>query len=146
MPRSAGIMSSAIDDIEGLLFGNTVNPAALHFNMSPLQQPIGSPTSPFGHSSYSGVDSTYYSEYVDEADDDYEWMNMLGQSMLGEPIDQSSPSAFSTGSGGISEVVLNESMWQANMNAHSNGIPFTEFRTPNYNDTPPPAGTIPCYH
>lgn len=138
MPRSAGIMSaSAFDDLEGFLFGNTVNPAALHFNMSPLQQPIGSPTSPFGHSSYSGVDSTYYS--VDDADDDFEWMNMLGQGMMGEPIDQSSPSAFSTGSGGaISEVMLNEPMWQTNMNAHNTGMPFSDFRTPNFNDTPPP--------
>lgn len=131
MPRSAGFPSSTFDDLEGFLFGNTVNPAALHFNMSPLQQPIGSPTSPFGP--YSGVDSTYYS--VDDADDEYEWMSMLGGNMMAEPVDQSSPSAFSTTSGGaISEVVqLNESMWQAQMNA-----PFSGFRTPNFNDTPPP--------
>lgn len=137
MPRSAGMLSSTFDDLEGFLFGNTVNPAALHFNMSPLDQPIGSPTSPFGHS-YSGVDSTYYS--VDDGDDDSEWMYMLGPGMMAEPAGQSSPSAFSTTSGGaISEVVLSEPIWQT----HHSGMPFPDFRTPNFNDTPPP-GTIPC--
>ena len=144
MPRSAGLMPSNLDDLEGMLFGNTVNPAALHFNMSPNQQPIGSPTSPFGPS-FSGVDSTYYS--VDDADDDFEWMSMLGANMMAEPLDQSSPSAFSTTSAsGISEVVLNEPIWQPNqMNAPStNAMPFSasDFRTPNFNDTPPP-GTVP---
>ena len=143
MPRSAGVLSSGYEDLEGFLFGNTVNPAALHFNMSPLQQPIGSPTSPFAHS-YSGVDSTYYS--VDDIDDDFDWMNMMGPNLLADPVDQSSPSAFSTASGGaVSEVVLSEPMWQTNqMGSHNNGI-FTEFRTPNFNDTPPP-GTVPYNH
>ena len=130
MPRSAGLITTTFDDLDGLLFGNTVNPAALHF--SPLQQPMGSPTSPFGH--YSGVDSTYYS--VDDADEDYEWMHMLGNGMPNEPIDQSSPSAFSTASGGpLSDAHHSESMWGPPSMNHN---PFTGFRTPNFNDTPPP--------
>ncbi|KAI5786265.1 putative C2H2 transcription factor [Pyronema domesticum] len=139
MPRSADMLSpTTFDDLEGFLFGNTVNPAALHFNMSPLQQPLGSPTSPFGP--YSGVDSTYYT--ADDAEEDFEWMNMFnGFTGIGEPVEQSSPSAFSTASGGaISELVqLAEPMWptQHHMNNNAN-IPFTDFRTPNFNDTPPP--------
>ncbi|KAI5806991.1 fungal-specific transcription factor domain-containing protein [Geopyxis carbonaria] len=133
MPRSAGILPSNFDDLEGFLFGNTVNPAALHFNMSP-QQPLGSPTSPFGPS-FSGVDSTYYC--VDDADDDFEWMNMMGGNMLPEPADKSSPSAFSTGSGGISEVVLNDPVWQSS-GPPSSSMFSTDFTTPNFHDTPPP--------
>lgn len=139
MPRSASHIPPGYDDLEGLLFGNTVNPAALHMNMSPLQQPIGSPTSPFGPP--FNVDSSYYT--VDDTDEDFNWMTMLGGSLTSEPLDQSSPSAFSTASAsGVSEdVIHNEPMWSsAQMNAPSHAISFppTEFRTTIFNDTPPP--------
>ncbi|KAL7269668.1 hypothetical protein RUND412_007654 [Rhizina undulata] len=135
MPRSATVIPSELD-LEGILFG-TVNPAALHLNMSPLQQPIGTPTSPFGPP-YSGVDSSYYSV---EEEDDYEWMNVLGGgSLMSEPLDQSSPSAFSTTSAsGISEVVLNENMWQGQMMNSNSSVTFS---TPNFNDSPPPPNTV----
>lgn len=146
MPRSASMLPSEFD-LEGLFFGHTtVNPAALHFNMSPLQQPIGTPTSPFG-SDFPSLNSSYYS--IDD-EDDYEWMNVLGggSSLLNEPVDQSSPSAFSTTSAsGISELMLNESVWGSGpIGINSGGSsmnysPSTDFTTPNFNDTPPP-GTV----
>lgn len=144
MPRSASMLPSEYD-LEGLLFGGTVNPAALHFNMSPLQQPIGTPTSPFGPP-FPGLDSSYYS--VDD-DDDYDWM-MAGGGLM-DPVDQSSPSAFSTTSAsGISEVVLNEnSGWgnsQMGMNSTSasamNYGSGNDFSCSSFHDTPPPPGTI----
>lgn len=145
MPRSASMLPSEFD-LEGLFFGHaTVNPAALHFNMSPLQQPIGTPTSPFGND-FPSLNSSYYS--IDD-EDDYEWMNVLGgNSLLNEPVDQSSPSAFSTTSAsGISELMLNESVWGSGpIGINSGGSsmnysPSTDFTTPNFNDTPPP-GTV----
>lgn len=140
MPRSAGI----VDDLEGFIFGNTINPAALHFNMSPLQAPIRSPSSPFGPP-YSGVDSTYYS--VDDNEDEFDWL-MLGSAMM-EPVDQSSPSAFSqTSASGLSEVVIEGPMWQSGaVNATNSAMAFSaaDFRTPNYDDTPS-SGTVPHYH
>lgn len=146
MPRSATILPSEFD-LEGLFFSHqTVNPAALHFNMSPLQQPIGTPTSPFGSDFPSINSSSYYS--IDD-EDDYEWMNVLGGgSLLNEPVDQSSPSAFSTTSAsGISELMLNDAVWGSGaigMNSTGSSMnysPSTDFTTPNFNDTPPP-GTV----
>ena len=151
MPRSAGMFSSSsssnYEDLEGFFLGNTINPTMLHFNMSSPHpsSSLTSPPSPFGQSR-SGVDSTYYS--VDDCDDDLEWMSLLGN-MMGDPVDQSSsPSAFSTASGGAaSEVVpFAESLWQT-----GSQMPFTDFRTPNFTDTPPP-GILPfpvplcCYY
>jgi len=144
MPRSASMLPSEYE-LDGLLFGGTVNPAALHFNMSPLQQPIGTPTSPFGPP-FPGLDSSYYIE----DDDDYEWMNPLGGSLM-DPVDQSSPSAFSTTSaGGISEVILNENPgWGGQMGMGAGSGNSINFNSPNdfsgsnfHHETPPPPGTI----
>lgn len=151
MPRSAGILpSTSLDDLEGFMFNNTVNPAALHFSMSPLQPPLHSPSSPF-NIPFSGVDSTYYT--VDDDDDqDLNWFSLLGNpAMMDQPVDQSSPSAFSqTSASGLSEVVIEgtAAVWQHQsgaVNGANHTMAFTDFRTPNYDDTPA-SGTVPHHY
>lgn len=146
MPRSAGILPSAsLENLEEYMFNNnTVNPAALHFSMSPLQPPLHSPSSPF-NIPFSGVDCTYYS-VEDDDDQDLNWFSLL--SGPDQPVDQSSPSAFSqTSASGLSEVVIDgAAVWHqtGNVNA-ANHTMFTDFRTPNYDDTPP-SGTVPHHY
>lgn len=136
VPRSAGLAN--FEDLDGFLLGTTINPAQLHFG-SPSMQQYGSPTSPFGP--YSGVDSTYYSVDDDEGDG-FDWMMTVP--IMPEPVDQSSPSAFSNGSGGGDGAVgLNDPVWNpSSMNGHGSSMPFSDFRTPNFSGTPPP-GTVP---
>ena len=141
MPRSADLIN--YDDLDYLV-GTTVTPAQLHFGVSSSMQQFGSPTSPFGPYS-TAADSTYY--LVDDEDDNnFDWM-MAGGSMMPDPIDQSSPGAFSNGSGGGdgTGVPLND-VWHSNsMNGNRNSVSFTEFRTPIYSGTPP-SGTVPYNH
>lgn len=115
----------------GELFFGTINPAALHYSYSPQQQPIGTPTSPFG--APYGLDSHYS---IDEYDDDgLEWMHGLNQSLE----EGGSPSAISTTSqSAVSEVMLDSTLWNSLGVNSSINYDFSQ----NFNDTPPPPGTV----
>lgn len=118
----------------GELFFGTINPAALHYSYSPQQQPLGTPKSPFG-GPYC-LDSHYS---IDEYDDDgFEWMHGLNQSLE----EGGSPSAISTTSqSAISEVMLDNSLWN-NLGVNASNMNYATDFSHNFNDTPPPPGTV----
>src|SRR5690606_7484062 len=95
--------------------------------------PLHTPTSPYGP---YALDSHYS---IDECDDDgFGWMGGL------EHLDdQGSPSAISTTSqSALSEALLNDpSIWNNALNLGAAAMNFNDF-THNYNDTPPPTGTV----
>lgn len=108
--RTAPVHGSFDLGIDGMLMGHgsTINPAQLHFAGSP--QGFGdSPSSPFGHQQYHGM--PHPDSMMDE-DMNFDWMNGFDAAVaLGNGndsvIDESSPSAMSTGSqSGISEAML----------------------------------------
>ncbi|KAF8454373.1 fungal-specific transcription factor domain-containing protein, partial [Terfezia claveryi] len=117
----------------GELFFGTINPAALHYSYSPQQQPLGTPTSPFG--APYGMDSHYS---IDEYDDDgFEWMHGLNQSL----DEGGSPSAISTTSqSAISEAMLESSLWN-NLGVNGSTMNYATDFSQNF-DTPPPPGTV----
>ena len=117
--------------VPGDFYFGTINPAALHYSYSPQQQPIGTPTSPFG--APYGLDSHYS---IDEYDDDgFEWIGM-NQSLE----EGGSPSAISTTSqSAISEVMLdNTNLWSIGASNMNYPADFSA----NFNETPPPPGTV----
>ncbi|EPS32920.1 hypothetical protein PDE_07881 [Penicillium oxalicum 114-2] len=108
--RTAPVYGSFDLGIDGMLMGHgsTINPAQLHFAGSP--QGFGdSPSSPFGHPQNQGL--THPDSMMDE-EINFDWMNGFDAAVaLGNGnesvIDESSPSAMSTGSqSGISEAML----------------------------------------
>ncbi|KAJ5690719.1 hypothetical protein N7462_005111 [Penicillium macrosclerotiorum] len=108
--RTAPVYGSFDMGIDGMLMGHgsTINPAQLHFAGSP--QGFGdSPSSPFGHTTHGLHPAT--DPMMDE-DMNFDWMNGFDAAVaLGNGndsvIDESSPSAMSTGSqSGISEAML----------------------------------------
>ncbi|KAJ5953279.1 Zinc finger C2H2 [Penicillium verhagenii] len=108
--RTAPVYGSFDLGIDGMLMGHgsTINPAQLHFAGSP--QGFGdSPSSPFGHHPH-GMHSATDPMMDDEMN--FDWMNGFDAAVaLGNGndsvIDESSPSAMSTGSqSGISEAML----------------------------------------
>lgn len=106
--RTAPVYGSFDLGIDGMLMGHgsTINPAQLHFAGSP--QGFGdSPSSPFGHQ-HQGM--AHPDSMMDE-EMNFDWMNGFDAVALGNGndsvIDESSPSAMSTGSqSGISEAML----------------------------------------
>ncbi|KAJ5672038.1 Zinc finger C2H2 [Penicillium longicatenatum] len=109
--RTAPVYGSFDLGIDGMLMGHgsTINPAQLHFAGSP--QGFGdSPSSPFGHHPH-GMHSATTDPMMDE-EMNFDWMNGFDTAVaLGNGndsvIDESSPSAMSTGSqSGISEAML----------------------------------------
>ncbi|KAJ5525291.1 Zinc finger C2H2 [Penicillium frequentans] len=108
--RTAPVYGSFDLGIDGMLMGHgsTINPAQLHFAGSP--QGFGdSPSSPFGHHPHGMHPAT--DPMMDE-EMNFDWMNGFDTAVaLGNGndsvIDESSPSAMSTGSqSGISEAML----------------------------------------
>ncbi|KAJ5712590.1 Transcription factor [Penicillium malachiteum] len=108
--RTAPVYGSFDMGIDGMLMGHgsTINPAQLHFAGSP--QGFGdSPSSPFGHNPHSLHSAT---DPMMDDDMNFDWMNGFDAAVaLGNGndsvIDESSPSAMSTGSqSGISEAML----------------------------------------
>ncbi|KAJ5194698.1 uncharacterized protein N7498_008136 [Penicillium cinerascens] len=108
--RTAPVYGSFDMGIDGMLMGHgsTINPAQLHFAGSP--QGFGdTPTSPFGHNHHGMHPAT--DPMMDE-EMNFDWMNGFDAAVaLGNGndsvIDESSPSAMSTGSqSGISEAML----------------------------------------
>ncbi|KAJ5127893.1 hypothetical protein N7448_008672 [Penicillium atrosanguineum] len=108
--RTAPVYGSFDMGIDGMLMGHgsTINPAQLHFAGSP--QGFGdTPTSPFGHNPHGMHPAT--DPMMDE-EMNFDWMNGFDAAVaLGNGndsvIDESSPSAMSTGSqSGISEAML----------------------------------------
>ncbi|OOQ88509.1 putative C2H2 transcription factor (AmdX) [Penicillium brasilianum] len=107
--RTAPVYGSFDLGIDGMLMGHgsTINPAQLHFAGSP--QGFGdSPSSPFGHQHHV---MPHPDPMMDE-EMNFDWMNGFDAAVaLGNGndsvIDESSPSAMSTGSqSGISEAML----------------------------------------
>ncbi|OQE27668.1 hypothetical protein PENSTE_c004G07922 [Penicillium steckii] len=108
--RTAPVYGSFDMGIDGMLMGHgsTINPAQLHFAGSP--QGFGdTPSSPFGHNAHGMQHPT---DPMMEEDMNFDWMNGFDAAVaLGNGndsvIDESSPSAMSTGSqSGISEAML----------------------------------------
>lgn len=108
--RTAPVYGSFDLGIDGMLMGHgsTINPAQLHFAGSP--QGFGdSPSSPFGQNAHGMHPAT--DPMMDE-EMNFDWMNGFDAAVaLGNGndsvIDESSPSAMSTGSqSGISEAML----------------------------------------
>ncbi|KAJ5647780.1 Zinc fingerC2H2 [Penicillium lividum] len=108
--RTAPVYGSFDLGIDGMLMGHgsTINPAQLHFAGSP--QGFGdSPSSPFGHHPHGMHPAT---DHMMDDEMNFDWMNGFDTAVaLGNGndsvIDESSPSAMSTGSqSGISEAML----------------------------------------
>lgn len=108
--RTAPVYGSFDMGIDGMLMGHgsTINPAQLHFAGSP-QGFSDSPSSPFGHNAHGMHPGT---DPMMEEEMNFDWMNGFDAAVaLGNGndsvIDESSPSAMSTGSqSGISEAML----------------------------------------
>ncbi|KAG2010869.1 hypothetical protein GB937_007412 [Aspergillus fischeri] len=137
--------------------GTTINPAQLHFGGSPQGYGNDSPSSPFSHGSHQVQPPT---DPMLEEDFSFDWMNGFDPSMpsLGQSndsaIDESSPSAMSTGSqSGISEAVMDgtnrfsisSSGWHNPFPPHSAG-PTNQFAmdysSPTLNDLGIPPETV----
>ncbi|KAL1999948.1 hypothetical protein VTN02DRAFT_3751 [Thermoascus thermophilus] len=117
--------------------GSTINPAQLHFTGSPNTFGNDSQSSPFNQG-FHGMPSV--TDPMMEDDMNFDWINGFDTTgPLGNPsesaIDESSPSAMSTGSqSGISEAMLDGSShlsmsssgWQNPFAAHS-AAPSTQF-------------------
>ncbi|CAL5873179.1 uncharacterized protein PFLUO_LOCUS7448 [Penicillium psychrofluorescens] len=109
--RTAPVYGSFDMGMDGMLMGHgsTINPAQLHFAGSPQGFGNDSPTSPFGHHAHGMHPAT---DHMMDEEMHYDWMNGLDAAMaLGNGndsvIDESSPSAMSTGSqSGVSEAML----------------------------------------
>ncbi|KAJ5770197.1 uncharacterized protein N7511_002248 [Penicillium nucicola] len=108
--RTAPVYGSFDAGIDGMLMGHgsTINPAQLHFAGSPHGF-NDSPSSPFGH--YAHGMPAPADNMMDE-EMNFDWMNGFDAGMVmsngnDSVIDESSPSAMSTGSqSGISEAML----------------------------------------
>jgi hypothetical protein len=91
--------------------GSTINPAQLHFGGSPQTYGNDSPSSPYAH----GAHHMPPADGMMEDDFSFDWMNTFDPAMpMGKSadsaIDESSPSAMSTGSqSGISEAMMDGS-------------------------------------
>ncbi|KAJ5611188.1 hypothetical protein N7510_007907 [Penicillium lagena] len=131
--RTAPVYGSFDLGMDGMLMGHgsTINPAQLHFAGSPQGFGNDSPTSPFGHHAHGMHPAT---DHLMDEEMHYDWMNGLDAAMaLGNGndsvIDESSPSAMSTGSqSGVSEAMLEGSNripisngWHNPFPAHASG-------------------------
>lgn len=124
------MMATNALDLDGLFFG-TVNPASLQLYGSPLQQPLGSPTSPFGATTFPSWDNNY------GMDEDFGWLDPFNKDMDG----RGSPSI--TSQSGISEAVLEN--WGGLTSTTSTTSMSSHFNnqadyTYSYGNTPP--GTV----
>lgn len=133
--------------------GSTINPAQLHFADSP--HPFGNdiPPSPFSQA-IQDLDPMMDEEYNFDWMDGFDPFLMLGNSNE-SAIDESSPSAMSTGSqSGISEAVIDgsnplpvsSSGWPSSFPGHIAMPPTTQlamdFTSPTFNDTGIPPETV----
>ncbi|KAG0153644.1 hypothetical protein PDIDSM_2298 [Penicillium digitatum] len=108
--RTAPVYGSFDTGIDGMLMGHgsTINPAQLHFAGSPHGF-NDSPSSPFGHY-HNGLPPS--ADPMMDEDMHFDWMNGFDTGVVmgngnDSVIDESSPSAMSTGSqSGISEAML----------------------------------------
>ena len=153
--RTAPVYGSFDMGIDGMLMGHgsTINPAQLHFAGSP--QGFGdSPSSPFGHNAHSMHPVT--DPMMDE-EMNFDWMNGFDAAVaLGNGtdsvIDESSPSAMSTGSqSGISEAMLDgpnripiSNGWHNPFPAHSSANQFAtlDFSPTTLNELGIPPETV----
>ncbi|EAW14575.1 putative C2H2 transcription factor (AmdX) [Aspergillus clavatus NRRL 1] len=137
--------------------GSTINPAQLHFGGSPQAYGNDSPSSPFIHSAHPMHPPT---DPMMEDEFSFDWMNGFDPSMpaLGpsndSAIDESSPSAMSTGSqSGISEAVMegahrysiSSSGWQNPFPPHSMAPSnhfAVDYSSPTFNDLGIPPETV----
>ncbi|KAJ0419865.1 putative C2H2 transcription factor [Aspergillus carlsbadensis] len=133
--------------------GSTINPAQLHFGGSP--QPFGNdvPSSPYGTHHMPPT-----TEAIMEDELQYDWMQRFDPSLpMGKhnesAIDESSPSAMSTGSqSGISEPMMDGTNqfsmptvgWQNQFSPHpaTSATQFAEYASPTFNDLGIPPETV----
>ncbi|GES66519.1 putative C2H2 transcription factor [Aspergillus terreus] len=139
--------------------GSTINPAQLHFGGSPQGFGHDSPSSPYVHGAAQGMPPTTDPMMEDEFS--FDWMNggfdqsmHMGKGANESAIDESSPSAMSTGSqSGISEAMMDGShrysmssaSWHnpfpAHSGAHSNQF-AVDYTSPAFNDLGIPPETV----
>ncbi|KAL2826612.1 fungal-specific transcription factor domain-containing protein [Aspergillus cavernicola] len=135
--------------------GSTINPAQLHFGGSP--QPYGTdvPSSPYGT---HHMPPTTAGDAIMEDDYQFDWTQRFDPSLpMGKnnesAIDESSPSAMSTGSqSGISEPMMDGSnqfsmssvSWQNQFPSHptTSAHHFAEYTSPAFNDLGIPPETV----
>ncbi|KAA8648104.1 hypothetical protein EYZ11_012234 [Aspergillus tanneri] len=137
--------------------GSTINPAQLHFGGSPQNYGNDSPSSPYSHPAHHMPPNT---EPMMEDEYAFEWMNGFDPSVpMGKgnesAIDESSPSAMSTGSqSGISEAMMEGSnrfsmssaSWHNSFPPHtgasSNQFAVDYTTSPTFNDLGIPPETV----
>jgi hypothetical protein len=134
--------------------GSTINPAQLHFGGSPQGYGNDSPSSPYTQ----GAHQMPPTDPMMEDDFSFEWMNGFDPAMqMGKGnesvIDESSPSAMSTGSqSGISEAMMDgghrysvsSASWHNPFPPHT-GAPsnqFIDYTSPTFNDLGIPPETV----
>ncbi|KAJ6051422.1 hypothetical protein N7460_001956 [Penicillium canescens] len=150
--RTAPVYGSFDAGIDGMLMGHgsTINPAQLHFAGSPHGF-NDSPSSPFGH--YANGMHAPADNMMDE-EMNFDWMNGFDAGMVmgngnDSVIDESSPSAMSTGSqSGISEAMLDgpnripiSNGWHNPFPAHANQFAL-DFSPTTLNELGIPPETI----
>ncbi|PYI04378.1 hypothetical protein BO78DRAFT_320718 [Aspergillus sclerotiicarbonarius CBS 121057] len=135
--------------------GSTINPAQLHFGGSPQTYGNDSPSSPYTH----GAHHMPPADTMMEDDFSFDWMNTFDPAMpMGKSndsvIDESSPSAMSTGSqSGISEAMMDGShrysissaSWHNPFPPHSAAPPSQfplEYTSSSFNDIGIPPETV----
>nr|XP_003188670.1 hypothetical protein ANI_1_1384184 [Aspergillus niger CBS 513.88] len=135
--------------------GSTINPAQLHFGGSPQTYGNDSPSSPYTH----GAHHMPPADGMMEDDFSFDWMNTFDPAMpMGKSadsaIDESSPSAMSTGSqSGISEAMMDgshrysisSSSWHNPFPPHSaaaSGQFPLEYTSSSFNDIGIPPETV----
>ncbi|BCS19774.1 C2H2-type zinc finger protein [Aspergillus puulaauensis] len=133
--------------------GSTINPAQLHFGGSPQHYGNDAPSSPYGtHHMPQANDAIMEDEYH------FDWMQRFDPSLpLGKnnesAIDESSPSAMSTGSqSGISEPMMDGSNqfsmpsvgWQNQFPPHpaASASQFADYSSATFNDLGIPPETV----
>ena len=134
--------------------GSTINPAQLHFGGSPQHYGNDAPSSPYGtHHMPQANDAIMEDEYHQ-----FDWMQRFDPSLpLGKnnesAIDESSPSAMSTGSqSGISEPMMDGSNqfsmpsvgWQNQFASHpaTSASQFADYSSTTFNDLGIPPETV----
>ncbi|PYH96944.1 hypothetical protein BO71DRAFT_319697 [Aspergillus ellipticus CBS 707.79] len=157
--RTAPVYGSFDINAPDLLMGpsnhSTINPAQLHFGGSPQGYPHDSPQSPYTHGAHH-IPST---DAMMEDDFSFDWMNNFDPALpLGKSndsaIDESSPSAMSTGSqSGISEAMMDGSNRYSSISSASWHNPFPhnsaapnqypiDYTSSSYNDIGIPPETV----
>ncbi|KKK21050.1 putative C2H2 transcription factor (AmdX) [Aspergillus rambellii] len=156
--RTAPVYSSFDLNIPEMFMGHgsTINPAQLHFGGSPQGYGNDSPSSPYTHGGAHHMPPT--TDAMMEDDFSFDWMHRFDPSMpMGKnnesAIDESSPSAMSTGSqSGISEAMMDGSNhystpaagWRNPFPPHTTAPPtqFSDYTTPSFNDLGIPPETV----